>query len=157
MDGLLIGTVCLNPKYSCIEHSIATFNKSVLNPVFQSLQTLISQHDLLAEIPVAGLICLQHLLKIVYKTYDIKVHQAAITTLNTLVQVIFKKLEQHVQYGVALKTKHVPTSVALETLLVCIELFPNSFKQVVASKQTGAKKDSCTSILEMCLHHLNNA
>jgi hypothetical protein len=107
LDGLLIATVCFNPRNSCIEHSISTFNKSVLNPVFQSLQTLLNANDLLSDISVAGLICLQHLLKIVYKTYDIKVHQAVISTLNTLIQVIFKKLEQHVQYGVAIKTKHV--------------------------------------------------
>ena len=107
LDGLLIATVCFNPRYSCIEHSISTFNKSVLNPVFQSLQTLLNANDLFSDMSVAGLICLQHLLKIVYKTYDIKVHQAVISTLNTLIQVIFKKLEQHVQYGVAIKTKHV--------------------------------------------------
>ncbi len=37
IDGLLIASVCFNPNYSCIEHSISSFNKSILNPVLQTI------------------------------------------------------------------------------------------------------------------------
>jgi hypothetical protein len=157
LDGLLIGKVCFDPQHSCIESSIAIFNKSILNPIFQTLQHIINGNDLLSEISVAAMCCLQQLIKIVYKTYDIKTHQVAITTLNALVQVIFKKLDQHVQYAVGIKTKPVPTSVVLATLQICIDLFPNSFKSVIAGKQTGQKRDSCTHTLELCLYHIECA
>ena len=94
------------------------------------------------------------MLKIIYKTYDVKSHQVAVTSLNQLVQVIMKKLDQHVQYAVALKAKTVPVMVVLQTLVVAVELFPNSFKSVVAAKQTGSKRDSCTHTLELCLYYL---
>jgi len=38
--------------------------------------------------------------------------------------------------------------------VACLELFPNSFKQVVAAKQTGQKRDQCTHSVELCLYHL---
>lgn len=157
LDALLIASVVFDPAHSCIEHSITLFNKSVLNPVFQTLQQIINQNDLFADITVGALSTLQSLLKIIYKTYDLKVHQVAIAGLNALVQVIMKKMDQHVQYSVALKTKIVPVSVALKTLVTCIELFPNSFKQSVAAKQTGQKRDSCTHTLELCLYHIEQS
>ena len=93
LDGLLIGKVCFDPHHSCIESSLAIFNKSILNPIFQTLQHIIHANDLLSEISVAAMSCLQQLIKIIYKTYDVKTHQVAITTLNALLQVIFKKLD----------------------------------------------------------------
>jgi len=54
LDGLLIASVVLDPQFSCIEHSLTFFNKSVLNPVFQSLQQSINSHDLFADNSLAA-------------------------------------------------------------------------------------------------------
>jgi hypothetical protein len=42
-------------------------------------------------------------------------------------------------------------------MLLALSLFPNSFKQVVAAKQTGQKRDQCTSAIEMCLFELEQS
>jgi hypothetical protein len=74
IDGLLIASVCFNPNYSCIEHSITSFNKSILNPVLQTIQQIIGASDIFTDVSTSALLCLQQILKIVYKTYDVKVH-----------------------------------------------------------------------------------
>lgn len=80
----MIAQVVLNPNFSSIEHSLDVFNKSILNPVTQAVQQAINQQDLLSDLALVALKTLQQLLKIVFKTYEVKYHQTFIQTINAL-------------------------------------------------------------------------
>jgi hypothetical protein len=42
LEGLLIASVCFNPVHCQMEASLHVFNKSIMNPVFQSIQQVIN-------------------------------------------------------------------------------------------------------------------
>lgn len=71
-----------------------------------------------------------------------------------MIPVILKKLEQHTILGHNISKNPVLVNVVMKTLLMCIELLPNSFKLAIAGKQTGLKRDTCSENLEMLISHL---
>jgi hypothetical protein len=71
-----------------------------------------------------------------------------------MVTVLLKKLEPHAAIGHTINKNPVIVSLVMKTLLTCIELLPNTFKQAVAAKQTGLKRDSCSEMLELLISHL---
>ena len=63
-----------DPVLSDLDPQIDTFNKSVVNPLLQAVNTCLKRNEIFTDHVAAALKALDPIILLVYKDYDSKIH-----------------------------------------------------------------------------------
>ena len=72
--GFILSSVVFDPALSDIDPYIETFNKSIVNPLLQSVNTCLKRNDIFTDQAAASLKAIEPIILLVYKNYDAKIH-----------------------------------------------------------------------------------
>ena len=94
-----MSSVLFDPTLSDMSTKIEVFNKSLVNPLLQSVSTCLKKNDILNDQSAAALKCVEPVMLLVYKHYDQRIHQPTLEHMKQILQTLFKKVENHVSQG----------------------------------------------------------
>ena len=134
--GLILVSVILDPHLGTLGAQTDFFNKTILNPLLQSVSTCLKKNEVLRNDQGAAAIkAVQPILTLVYKHFDQKTHQASIEHIKQVMHLILRKLEAFVeQPGELTPNVNIQVLLALKTLHRGLVLFPNCFSQAIQNK-----------------------
>lgn len=91
--GFTLASVILDPDLCNLDRSADFFNKSVANPLLQSIFNAIKKHDFDNALYCAALKAFESTAKAVYSFFDAKCHQASLEHFKQIVLTVFKRVE----------------------------------------------------------------
>ena len=72
--GFILSSVVFDPALSDLDPQIEAFNKSIVNPLLQAVNSCLKRNEIFTDHVAAALKALDPIILLVYKNYDSKIH-----------------------------------------------------------------------------------
>lgn len=134
--GFMLGSVLFDSKLGSLGSSPDFFNKSVVNPLLQSISTCLKKNEVVGNDQGAAAVkCAIPIIDLVYRYFDQRVHQASVEHIKQIMQLLLRKLEAFVELPPTQRPSGtfvtVQVHLCLQALLKGLSLFPNCLSQAI--------------------------
>ena len=130
---LILASVILDPQLCNLERNADFFNKSIVNPLLQSIFNIVKKHEFDSDLFCVAMKAFAVIIKAVYSFFDSKCHQASMEHFKQIVQIVFKRVETFTT-STSLKSEEAdlkmvkvatPMMICLKGINIALNLFPN--------------------------------
>ena len=117
-----------------------------LNTYLAAISLTVAKHDLTSDMFTIAVKAWTALVTLLHGVYDQRHHASTLQAHKQVFQAVCRKVEKHAKEG-AKAEERVQVGIALRGIIVSARLFPSSFKNILAGKQS-LKKDTVTQTFE---------
>lgn len=132
--GFMLASVLLDSQLGTLGPNTDFFNKTILNPLLQSMSTCLKKNEVLrSDQGAAALKAVMPILTLVYRHFDQKTHQASVEHIKQIMTLLLRKLEVFVEQpgDLSVQSTNVQVLLAVKTIQKGLVLFPNCFSQAI--------------------------